>query len=133
MTERPFHRSQAEMLPARPPPIASVGLLGWLRANLFSGPWNAALTLAALALLWLIVPPLIDWAFIDADFTGASGTDCTTDGACWAWLDQRIEQFLYGFYPGSTIRNIPHTNTGRRPSELLFGRHVHAHGETKPD
>ena len=106
MTERPFHRSQTEMLPARPPPLASVGPLGWLRGNLFSGPWNTALTLAALALLWLIVPPLIDWAFIDADFTGASGTDCTTDGACWAWLDQRIEQFLYGFYPADAYWRV---------------------------
>ena len=99
MTERAFHRSQAELLPQRPAPITSVGVIGWLRANLFSSWLSAALTLAAAALIALIVPSLVDWAFIDATFTGDRGNDCTGEGACWAWLDQRIDQFFYGFYP----------------------------------
>jgi len=41
----------------------------------------------------------LDWTIFNADFTGDSGRECTTEGACWAWLDQRIYQFLYGFYP----------------------------------
>ena len=99
MTDRVFHRSQADMLPERAPPITSVGLIGWVRANLFSSYLSTVLTLLALALLWLIVPPVVDWALIDADFTGATGKECTAEGACWAWLDQRIDQFLYGSYP----------------------------------
>ena len=106
MTGRVFHRNQADMLPERAPPITSVGLIGWLRANLFPSYLNTALTLLALALLWLFVPPLVDWALIDADFTGATGKECTAEGACWAWLDQRIGQFLYGFYPAGAYWRV---------------------------
>ena len=99
MTERAFHRSRAEMVPERPAPIISVGVIGWVRTNLFSNWLSVVLTLASLALLALIVPPLIDWAFLEADYTGSVGKECTAEGACWAWLDQRIEQFVYGLYP----------------------------------
>ena len=99
MTGHTFHRSRAEMLAERPAPITSVGVIGWMRANLFSNYFSVALTLVALAILALILPPLIDWTFLDATFTGSRGKDCTGEGACWAWLDQRIDQFVYGFYP----------------------------------
>tara|TARA_B110000438_G_C15697345_1_gene599529 strand:- start:144 stop:1070 length:927 start_codon:yes stop_codon:yes gene_type:complete len=42
----------------------------------------------------------------NADFTGSVGRECTTEGACWAWLDQRIEQFLYGFYPAEAYWRV---------------------------
>ena len=106
MTDRVFHRSQADMLPERAPPITSVGLIGWVRANLFSSYLSTVLTLLALALLWLIVPPVVDWALIDADFTGTTGKECTAEGACWAWLDQRIDQFLYGSYPAGAYWRV---------------------------
>ena len=98
MTAQPFHRSQAEMLPERAAPVTSVGVIGWLRTNLFSSWTNAAFTLIAIYLLWLIVPALIDWAFVNADTAGKNRFACKSTGACWAWVDQRIEQFLYGFY-----------------------------------
>ena len=96
---RPFFRNRDQMLPGRPAPVTTVGVLGWLRANLFSSWLNTLLTVGALLLLWRIVPPLLGWALFDADFSGVTGEECTTAGACWAWLDQRINQFLYGFYP----------------------------------
>lgn len=105
MTVQPFHRSQAELLPERPAPVTSVGAIGWLRANLFSSWPSTAMTLIALYLLWLIIPSVIGWAFIDADLAGDDRFACTSSGACWAWLDQRINQFLYGFYtPEQTWR-----------------------------
>ena len=91
------------MVPERAPPIASRGVIGWLRANLFSNYLSAALTIASIAILALIVPGLIDWAFIDATLTGELGKDCPSEGACWAWLDQRITQFFYGFYPAGGL------------------------------
>ncbi len=99
MTNQAFHRTQAEMLGERPAPLNSVGIVGWARTNLFGGPINTMLTMASLLLLWWIVPALLDWAIFAADFSGSAGDECTTHGACWAWLDQRIDQFLYGFYP----------------------------------
>ena len=105
MTAEPFHRNLSAMVPPRPAPVATVGVRGWLRANLFSSWSNTALTLAALYLLWLAVPAVVDWALVDADFSGSDRFACTGAGACWAWFDQRIDQFLYGFYtPEQTWR-----------------------------
>ena len=106
MSDRAFHRSQAELLPARPAPVAATGAIGWIRQNLFSSWLNAILTLVSVYLLWLIVPGLLDWAFFSADYTGDSGADCTGHGACWAWFDQRIDQFLYGFYPAESYWRV---------------------------
>ena len=95
----PAFRNRDRMIPGRPAPATTVGVLGWLRANLFSSWLNTLLTVGALLLIWRTVPPLLGWALFDADFSGVTGDECTTAGACWAWLDQRINQFLYGFYP----------------------------------
>ncbi|MDD9985245.1 MAG: amino acid ABC transporter permease [Spirochaetaceae bacterium] len=104
--DRSFYRTRARMVPGRPAPVTTVGVLGWLRANLFSSWLNTALTVAALLLLWRVVPPLLGWAFFNADFSGDTGEECTAAGACWAWLDQRISQFLYGFYPSDSYWRV---------------------------
>jgi general L-amino acid transport system permease protein len=89
--------------PTRPPeprpPPRTTGVAGWLRRNLFASPFNTVLTLLALYLLWVGVPPLLDWAVIDADWVGTSREDCTGGGACWVFIATRLNQFLYGFYP----------------------------------
>lgn len=85
--------------PDLPPPRMSVGVLGWLRSNLFSNWFNTLLTLLAIYLVWLIVPPLLQWAFFQADWTGSSRADCSGDGACWVFIRERFDQFMYGFYP----------------------------------
>ena len=73
--------------------------LAWLRSHLFSSPINAALTLAALWLLYVTVPPFVQWAVIDANLSGATRADCDAGGACWVFVKQRLPQFLYGLYP----------------------------------
>ncbi|MFT5781981.1 MAG: general L-amino acid transport system permease protein [Pseudomonas sp.] len=85
--------------PDLPPPSMSVGTLAWLRTNLFSSAFNTLLTLFAVYLIWLIVPPLLQWAVIKADWVGTSREDCTSGGACWVFIHQRFSQFMYGFYP----------------------------------
>lgn len=84
---------------ARPPPAASVGLIGWLRQNLFSSFSNTILTLVSIYLLSLAIPAVLDWAFWSSQLSGDNRFDCKIEGACWAWLDQRLGQFLFGFYP----------------------------------
>ncbi|MBH3340963.1 amino acid ABC transporter permease [Pseudomonas mendocina] len=86
--------------PDLPPPSMSVGALGWLKANLFSNWFNTLLTLLALYLIWLVVPPLLQWAIFDANWVGSTRADCTKEGACWVFIQQRFGQFMYGFYPG---------------------------------
>jgi general L-amino acid transport system permease protein len=95
-----------EAQPDLPPPAAGVGVLGWLRANLFSSPLNSALTLLALYLLYLALPPLLQWAFIDADWVGTSRDDCGSGGACWVFINVRLYQFLYGFYPEAEVWRV---------------------------
>ncbi len=83
----------------RAPPVHHVGALGWLRANLFSSIANSVLTLLIIALLAWTIPPLLNWAFIDAVWHGTTREACTdAAGACWPYIWQRMGQIIYGFY-----------------------------------
>jgi len=81
------------------PPVTQVGVVGWLRQNLFSSPFNTVLTLLCLWLLYQTVPPLVQWAILDANFVGQTREDCIGGGACWVFIKARFGQFMYGFYP----------------------------------
>ena len=94
-----FFRTRDDMISQRAAPVTSRGLVGWLRANLFSNIPNTILTLLAIYVLWLTIPSFIDWAIFSAQIVGDDRFACDGHGACWAWLDQRMGQFLYGFYP----------------------------------
>ena len=80
-------------------PRQSVGIFAWLRKNLFSSYVNGLMTVFILWLLWLFVPPFLDWALFSAHWAGDGRTACEGDGACWVFVASRIDQFLYGFYP----------------------------------
>ncbi len=77
------------------------GPLLWIKENLFGSVANTLLTALSIWLLWVTIPPLLHWAFIDAAFTGESRKDCraVASGACWAFIQNRFELFVYGFYP----------------------------------
>lgn len=93
--------------PDLPPPTLSVGVLGWLRSNLFSSPLNTALSLFAIYLVYLTVPPMISWIFIDSTWTGETREACSgITGACWVFVKVRINQFMYGFFPESEYWRI---------------------------
>jgi general L-amino acid transport system permease protein len=70
-----------------------------MRKNLFSSALNTALTLVAAYLLYLVVPPVIEWVFVKADLAGDNREACTSGGACWVFIKARFDQFMYGFYP----------------------------------
>jgi general L-amino acid transport system permease protein len=106
MTADAFHRNLSDMLPERPAPVATVGVIGWLRSNLFSSWISTVLTLVCAYLLWLIIPGILDWAVFNADVAGDDRFACTSSGACWAWVDQRLKLFLYGFYPAGQVWRV---------------------------
>ncbi len=87
--------------PDLPPPVATTGVAGWLKSNLFSGPTNIALTILAAYFLYKIIPPLFHWAVLDAVVDAGHRNECREigSGACWAVVVIRFEQFMYGFYP----------------------------------
>jgi general L-amino acid transport system permease protein len=81
------------------PPVASVGVLGWVRTNLFNGWFNSLLTIVTIYFLWVIIPPLVRWAFIDSAW-GTTGAVCrNTDGACWSVIATNFRFILFGFFP----------------------------------
>lgn len=85
--------------PTLPPPPSTVGAIGWMRQHLFHGPLSSAATLIIAFLAVYLLTPVVQWAFIDADWVGDSREACASGGACWVFINNRLEQFLYGFYP----------------------------------
>ncbi|ATA20332.1 amino acid ABC transporter membrane protein 2 (PAAT family) [Gibbsiella quercinecans] len=73
--------------------------IAWAHRNLFSSWANSLLTLFCLWLMWVLIPPLLNWTIFDANWLGNSRTDCTRDGACWVFVHARFGQFMYGLYP----------------------------------
>jgi general L-amino acid transport system permease protein len=71
--------------PDMPPPVKPSACSHGC-ANLFSSWLNTLLTLFAFYLIWLIVPPLLQWALIDANWVGTTRADCTKEGACWVFI-----------------------------------------------
>jgi len=104
-TARPslyVRRSQAEVLP---PPVMSTGWVAWVRSRLFSSVPNTLLTLLAVYLVYLILPPTIEFLFVNAVWTGKDREACLAAnvghevGACWPFVTSRIGYFIYGQYP----------------------------------
>ena len=82
----------------RPRPVTS-SPIAWLRANLFNSIPNTVLTLAALYLLAVTIPPVFRWAFIDAVWSADSGRACRGAGACWAFIGEKLRFILFGRFP----------------------------------
>ncbi len=93
------HPTATPAYPDIKPPVTSIGLIGWIRANLFNSWFNSILTLLVLAGLFKTVPPMVKWAFIDSLWTSTSA-ECHADGgACWSIITANIRFILFGFYP----------------------------------
>lgn len=87
--------------PSLPPPANTIGIYGWIRKNLLSSVTNVIITVLSVWLLIEFLPSLLDWLFFDAAYTGENRDECraTADGACWAFIGERLNLFIYGFYP----------------------------------
>ncbi len=96
---------RAEPVAAMPAPGATTGVVGWMRASLFSSPVNIVLTLLTILFILWIVPPFIEFMITHAVWSGSDREAClpTADrpdvGACWAFVNDRLSYFIYGSYP----------------------------------
>ena len=81
------------------PPIISVGVIGWVRANLFNGWFNSLLTIVTLYFLWKVIPPFVRWAFINSVWHTSGAVCRNTDGACWSIIATNFRFILFGFFP----------------------------------
>jgi general L-amino acid transport system permease protein len=71
----------------------------WARRNLFSSPFNTALTIIVVALIAYVVPHVVRWAVLEATWSGTSRAACLSDGACWSFIGNRLPLFFVGRYP----------------------------------
>lgn len=87
--------------PDLPPPTLSSGPIFWMKENLFSNWYNILLTFLGAWFLWTVVPPVFEWAIGDAVVNADSRAAChkIADGACWAFISERILIFVFGFFP----------------------------------
>jgi general L-amino acid transport system permease protein len=102
--------SRIEMLPPEAPPASEIGWIGWARANLFSSWLNAILTVVSVAAVAWVVLHVYPW-FAHSVWNANSLAECRqiiaerwgegADGACFAVIHQRWNQFLFGFYPSN--------------------------------
>jgi general L-amino acid transport system permease protein len=76
--------------------------IAWLRANLFSSVPSAIATLALAWLAFKLLPPFVDWAFLDAVWRAADSQACRQakgEGACWAFIAEKHRFIFFGTYP----------------------------------
>ena len=99
---------RSEMLPEKAPPVTNVGIIGWVRQNLFATWMDAILTVMALYVIYSILAFLIPWIF--GGFWNANSlNECRAKiievygesqlRACWGVIHERFWQLMYGFYP----------------------------------
>ncbi|WP_321365920.1 amino acid ABC transporter permease [uncultured Desulfuromusa sp.] len=81
------------------PPIANVGVIGWLRTNLFNSWYNSLLTIVTLIMLAFLVPPFFQWAFVDSLWNSSAAACRDVDGACWSVVPNNLRFIILGFFP----------------------------------
>jgi general L-amino acid transport system permease protein len=108
-SERSIAFVASGQIPPSAPPANLTGPIGWVKENLFDGVTNSILTVVSILVIVLLVPPIIDWAFLKGVWNATSLGNCReivaathgegASGACWAVINERFNQFLFGFYP----------------------------------
>ncbi|UVC13990.1 amino acid ABC transporter permease [Mesorhizobium onobrychidis] len=101
---------RTEMALSQQAPAGVRGLGAWIRKNLIASTGDTILTIVGIVLVAMILPQIINWAFINAQWTGPDRTVCATvaqggiqpdgwSGACWAFVNAKFGQFMFGRYP----------------------------------
>lgn len=101
---------RTEMVLAQTAPSSERGLGAWVRKNLIASVGDTILTLIGIALVAMILPQVINWAFISAQWAGPDRSVCATvaqggiqpdgwHGACWAFINAKFGQIMFGTYP----------------------------------
>lgn len=73
----------------------------WRRALaiIAANPFGTIFTLVLAYLALTLGVRVVDWAVVDATWVAADRAGCDPDGACWAFILNRLPQFAFGFYP----------------------------------
>ncbi len=85
----------------RPSPVKTEGLIPWIRDNLFGDLRTSAVTVLIIALAAYVLPPLINWAVVNAVLATNADT-CQAArgiGACWGVVAEKFRLIIFGRYP----------------------------------
>ncbi|MEQ8818066.1 MAG: amino acid ABC transporter permease [Thalassobaculum sp.] len=89
--------------PSLPPPPNTVGVVGWLRKNLFGGPFDSILTIVGGSLIAYFAYTLYLYGIANAVWSAGSYRECLDitrgNGACWAGVSVWMNNYFYGRYP----------------------------------
>jgi general L-amino acid transport system permease protein len=94
-----------DLIAERPAPVKTTGFVGFVRTRLLNSPTNILITIVSVLLLWFVVVPAIRFLLVDAVWTGSDRNACLAEnvgrtvGACWPFVQAKLSQFIYGFYP----------------------------------
>ncbi|MGX1107550.1 ABC-type polar amino acid transport system ATPase subunit [Bradyrhizobium elkanii] len=94
-----------DLVPERRAPVRTTGLVGFIRTRLLNSPTNILLTILALGLLWYMIVPAFRFLLVDAVWSGKDRNACLAEtagrqvGACWPYIQAKLTQLIYGFYP----------------------------------
>ena len=80
-------------------PIRKIGALAWLKENLFNTWYNSVLTVLTLLALYYVIPPFVQWAFIDSLWNSSAEACRDIEGACWSIVPRNIKFIILGFFP----------------------------------
>ena len=85
---------------ARPAPATTRGV-GWIKRNLFGSAVSSLATLTVIAALIYYVPPLIEWAIVNAVIRPDNAACRALDhaGACWGVIAEKYRLIIFGRYP----------------------------------
>ena len=86
--------------PGAAPKTAIGKAIVWARANLFNSWLNTIITLLLIYLVARLVPPVIQWAFVDSVWSADDNSACrAAGGACWAFIGRWYRFILFGRFP----------------------------------
>ena len=94
-----------DLVPERAAPVKTTGFVGFMRTKLFNSPTNILITITSALLLWFVVVPALRFLLVDAVWSGSDRNACLAEnaghavGACWPFVQAKLNQFIYGFYP----------------------------------
>lgn len=83
--------SESELTQEIRPPKSSVGVLPWLKENLFSTWYNSLLTIVALGFVYFLLKGILAWAFTDAN---------------WGVIPANLQLFAIGAYPKAEVWRV---------------------------
>ena len=85
-------------LETRPAPLGTKGIINWVKENLFPSVLSSILTIISFYIMYVTIPPLLDWMIFDATWSGTQA-EISKEGARWIFIFEKFNQFIYGFYP----------------------------------